>query len=55
MDEAGTSPLRFTIVIGDPIDGISLYGIFKSHEEATEYAGEYYHQDTWWVIVINPL
>jgi hypothetical protein len=38
---------------GNPIDGLNLYGVFKSSEEASDYASLDKHlPPDWWVIGI---
>lgn len=41
---------QFVIVIGNPIDGISLYGPFDDIEEAHEWAEN--NSDEWWCAML---
>lgn len=46
-------PLHWTIISGNPVEGFTLYGVFKSAEEASEYAAHDKHlPPDWWVIGI---
>lgn len=47
-------PLHWTIITGNPVDGFTLYGVFKSAEEASEYASQDKTMPPdWWVIGIH--
>lgn len=42
----------YTIVCGDPIDGISLNGLYDTDEKAND-AAESFNNETWWVVQID--
>lgn len=48
MDNVG-----FTVIVGDPIDGIFAEGYFGSVGEAQEYAEQVMHGCSWYVLPIR--
>lgn len=48
----GTDPT--VVVIGSPIDGITLYGPFDDHEEALDWGGEQICESWWAVDITHP-
>ena len=40
---------KYTIIIGTPIEGFWLYGIFKESEDAVTYATKHLDGFHWWV------
>lgn len=47
--------LKFTIMVGDPTMGFTLFGNFDTPEEAVEWATYSPHlKDGWWMMPIYP-
>ena len=47
-------PELFVLIVGDPADGITLYGPFTHGDLATEYADAHFRNETWWVTDLRP-
>lgn len=45
----------YTLVTGNPIDGISLYGLFKTKADAQDAAEQHFRKSDWWVMEIRNL
>lgn len=41
------------LIVGDPIDGITLYGPFSNGERAVEYAEQRFRSETWWATELH--
>lgn len=45
---------NFCVIIGDPIDGITVYGPFLSGEDAVEWAEQFASgTQNWWVTELH--
>jgi len=40
----------FVVAVGNPFDGISLFGSFDTAEAANEWADREVRNETWWVM-----
>lgn len=45
--------MKFTIMVGNPVDGIELLGIFDNPEAANEWGDRADLKEVWWVVPIN--
>lgn len=47
---------KYTLMMGNPVDGVTLEGIFESSEEAANYAEchKFIRDGDWWVVRIEP-
>lgn len=47
---------QYTIMMGNPIDGVTLEGVFDSCEEAASYAEthKFIRDGDWWAVPIEP-
>lgn len=54
--EEGTTPLSETValLVGNPVDGITVYGPFTDHELASDYAETHFRHEEWWLIDMLP-
>jgi len=43
----------FAVAVGNPFDGISLFGPFSTGGDADKWAEGQHLQDNWWIININ--
>ncbi len=51
MDKAKT----YTVAVGDAFgEGINLYGIFESSDDAIEYAEREWKSASWTIVEVNP-
>lgn len=48
---AAEPPTQWVVAIGNPFDGVNLFGPFDSSEAAQKWAGE--PQDDWWIVEIK--
>ena len=46
-------PVKFVVILGNPINGITLYGPFDSKEDAIAKA-EFYNPDCWFEVLEDP-
>jgi hypothetical protein len=46
--------IRYTVAVGNPWDGITLYGSFDDSGEAITYADKYFRKDEWVVVELHP-
>lgn len=37
------------LMVGNPLDGVQIYGPFDDEAEALAYGERYFRNDTWWV------
>jgi hypothetical protein len=44
---------QFTIVTGDPIDGINLIGVFDCFSDAQGYVDTHRFESNWWITSID--
>lgn len=45
---------QFCVIIGDPIDGVTIYGPFLSSEDAIEWAEQFVSgTQNWWVTQLH--
>lgn len=42
----------FVILVGNPIDGMGLYGPFNDAGKANDYADANFKNETWWVVPV---
>lgn len=49
------NPERCVLLVGDPVDGITLYGPFDNSEDAGDYAEQFHGNDTWWIVTPTPV
>lgn len=45
----------YTIVVGNPWDGMELRGLFESFDEAERIAFEEFSVTEWWIKEIDPV
>lgn len=38
------------LVVGDPFEGLRVYGPYGDTDSAAEYARDAYKNETWWVV-----
>ena len=43
----------YTIAVGNPFDGVTLYGMFEDPGSANEVAEREFPNDEWWIAPIN--
>jgi hypothetical protein len=43
----------YTIVTGNPLDGIELYGLFETRADAEKVCDEHFHKIDWWIVKIK--
>lgn len=43
----------YVVMVGNPVDGISLFGAFDDVEAANQWAEDTIKNETWWVVRIN--
>jgi Zn finger protein HypA/HybF involved in hydrogenase expression len=46
---------QHVIIVGNPVDGVDLYGPFDGAEVGSEYAAHAFSGDTWWVASVHQL
>lgn len=52
MNEECT-PIKYTVIAGNPVDGFDANGLFDTNEEAVAWANTDAHlPDEWWVMPI---
>jgi hypothetical protein len=44
---------KWTVAIGDPFNGLTLYGVFADYDEALTYAEDHGEDNEWWVVRIQ--
>lgn len=47
--------MGYTVAVGHAFDGIKLYGVFDTPEEAEKYADLFHSELDWSVVPINPI
>lgn len=45
---------KYSVLIGNPMDGMTLRGIFDDYQEACEWADFNLQESEWWVVIIYP-
>ena len=43
------------VMVGNPLDGVLLYGPFDDHETALAWAEAENPPSTWWTVVVEPM
>ena len=41
--------VNFVVLVGNPVDGLTVHGPFTNPEDATAYAEVEFKHDDWWV------
>jgi hypothetical protein len=44
--------MKYTVMVGNPVDGIELHGVFDTSDDANEYAECADFSEVWWVVPI---
>lgn len=45
----------YVILVGSPVDGITLHGMFSTADDAAEFALAVFKNDTWWIASVDPV
>lgn len=43
----------FVVLVGNPIDGMTIHGPFEDGNEAGDWAQSEFQDDTWWIVEVK--
>lgn len=43
----------YVLLVGNPVDGIAVFGPFNNGEEANEWADDHLRNEEWWAVALN--
>jgi hypothetical protein len=52
--EAQAAALQAVVLVGNPVNGVRIYGPFKTYDEAEEYAGNIEDAEAWTALLEEP-
>lgn len=41
------------VLVGNPVDGLTIYGPFDTGEDASTWADDYVSSDAWWIAPLH--
>jgi hypothetical protein len=46
--------MEYVLAVGNPFDGMKLFGPFESVNKATEWGEAVYPNETWFIVTLEP-